>query len=261
LGQLRRFVQDPKALPEQARLALMAAEGSDWFWWFGDHFTTVFDLEFDRLFRNHLAQVFRAQGKAPLSILENPVRRPRLIEPEEQPTAFISPKIDGYRSSFFEWSGAGKFTPKTLGEAMYLGEQLIESVYFGFDLQNFYLRLDFKGLSCSDLSNRTWFKIFFTGYEQQVEVLLRPRAQDPTAALSLKRGARIWKGIEAGEVACAKILELKIPFQKMGFGLGEKVRFVVEWGEEELPRERVPLNGQLYFTVPDENFEQIMWQV
>ncbi len=261
LGQVRNFVSHPRDLPEEAREALLAAEGSDWFWWFGDHFTTIFDLEFDRLFRGHLAHVFRAQGKPLLSILENPVRRPRLIEPEEQPTAFISPRIDGHRSSFFEWSGAGKFTPKGLGEAMYLGERLIETLYFGFDLKNFYLRLDFKRRHCTELSPKVWFKIFFTGYEQQVEVFLRPKAPDPTQALSLKRGDQVWQGLEAGEVACAEILELKIPFKKLGFGLGEKVRFVVEWGEEDLPQERVPLNGQLYFTVPDENFEQIMWQV
>jgi alpha-amylase/alpha-mannosidase (GH57 family) len=63
LGRTRSYLGDLRNAPQEACEAMLAAEGSDWFWWYGDHFTSLFDLEFDRLFRNHLIQVFRALGK------------------------------------------------------------------------------------------------------------------------------------------------------------------------------------------------------
>ncbi|MBX3335201.1 MAG: glycoside hydrolase family 57, partial [Nitrospira sp.] len=47
--------------PDRAQAAwqeLYAAEGSDWFWWYGDDFGTDFKPEFDRLFRTHLRNVW-----------------------------------------------------------------------------------------------------------------------------------------------------------------------------------------------------------
>ena len=42
----------PSLPPERANAAwheLYAAEGSDWFWWYGDDFDTAYKEEFDRL--------------------------------------------------------------------------------------------------------------------------------------------------------------------------------------------------------------------
>ena len=44
--------------------ALYAAEGSDWFWWFGDDQDSGNDALFDDLFRMHLANTYRARGAA-----------------------------------------------------------------------------------------------------------------------------------------------------------------------------------------------------
>jgi alpha-amylase/alpha-mannosidase (GH57 family) len=43
-------------------LALLAAEGSDWFWWFGDDQDSGHDPDFDELFRLHLTTAYRALG-------------------------------------------------------------------------------------------------------------------------------------------------------------------------------------------------------
>jgi alpha-amylase/alpha-mannosidase (GH57 family) len=44
----------------RARRALLAAEGSDWFWWLGSDQDSRNDPEFDELFRAHLSEVYRA---------------------------------------------------------------------------------------------------------------------------------------------------------------------------------------------------------
>lgn len=49
--------------------ALLAAEGSDWFWWFGEDQDSGRDHEFDRLFRLHLTRAYELAGlRAPLEL-------------------------------------------------------------------------------------------------------------------------------------------------------------------------------------------------
>ena len=49
----------------QALDAILAAEGSDWFWWYGDDHSSAHDREFDDLFRHHLRRAYRAMGDEP----------------------------------------------------------------------------------------------------------------------------------------------------------------------------------------------------
>lgn len=62
LGRVRTAV-DGSVLTDRARLALYAAEGSDWFWWFGDDQNSGSDQEFDDLFRLHLSNTLRLAGR------------------------------------------------------------------------------------------------------------------------------------------------------------------------------------------------------
>ncbi len=261
LGRTRRIIASLEEAPPEAREALLAAEGSDWFWWYGEHFSSLFDLEFDRLFRNHLHQVFKALAKEPLLDLSQPIRRPRPVEPTEIPTAFITPHIDGRESFFFEWSGAGKYSQESLGEAMYLGESLLKTLYFGFDLQHFYLRLDFRKKFLEHLSQETVIKVILAGSKHQVNVYFKLKARDIQRSLKLEKGPYHLYGSQAGKIAFADILELAIPFENLGFVVGEKIYLHLEVWENGLMRERIPRSGCLVFMVPDENFEEVMWQV
>ncbi|HTQ04723.1 MAG TPA: glycoside hydrolase family 57 protein [Polyangiaceae bacterium] len=53
--------------------ALYAAEGSDWFWWFGEDQGSDWDAEIDELFRLHLRQAYRAAGLAAPASLAVPI--------------------------------------------------------------------------------------------------------------------------------------------------------------------------------------------
>ena len=62
LGNARAAIAAAGAMPETAPAAfdaLYLAEGSDWFWWFGDDQDSGNDDEFDDLFRTHLRNVYR----------------------------------------------------------------------------------------------------------------------------------------------------------------------------------------------------------
>ncbi len=81
LGRVRRdldqfLAQDDLTPPqvESARLAMMAAEGSDWFWWFGNDQTSPGgDIRFDDMFRKTLKTVYTALGKTPPAVLDSPI--------------------------------------------------------------------------------------------------------------------------------------------------------------------------------------------
>ena len=50
----------PMSAADRARESLFAAEGSDWFWWFGNDQESHNDAAFDELFRTHLKAVYAA---------------------------------------------------------------------------------------------------------------------------------------------------------------------------------------------------------
>ena len=59
----RIYTKEGKEEPadlQKARDYLMVAEGSDWFWWYGDDHYTPHGPEFDRLFRNNIKAAYKA---------------------------------------------------------------------------------------------------------------------------------------------------------------------------------------------------------
>jgi alpha-amylase/alpha-mannosidase (GH57 family) len=68
LGNLRDTLDRAGVTPGDAPAAfeaLYAAEGSDWFWWFGADQNSGHDEVFDELFRMHVANAYRAAGLEP----------------------------------------------------------------------------------------------------------------------------------------------------------------------------------------------------
>ncbi len=71
---------DP-ASREAAYRSLLAAEGSDYTWWYGEDHASDQDAEFDRLYRTHLGNVYRFLGREPPAFLERPIAGPGAVEP------------------------------------------------------------------------------------------------------------------------------------------------------------------------------------
>lgn len=96
LGLVRAHLDEVGATPEshpEAFESIYIAEGSDWFWWFGDDFVLPAgaDLMFDRLFREHLKSVYAALGETPPDFLESPVTREQIFWTREDPVRTIEP--------------------------------------------------------------------------------------------------------------------------------------------------------------------------
>ncbi len=72
----REALDEARATPTShpdAFEALYQAEGSDWFWWFGQDQDSGNDAAFDELFRMHLKNVYRGLGLDPPPDLDRPI--------------------------------------------------------------------------------------------------------------------------------------------------------------------------------------------
>ncbi|MCG3199323.1 MAG: hypothetical protein GHCLOJNM_03834 [bacterium] len=133
--------------PERLREAweeLYVAEGSDWFWWFGESQQSGQDALFDELFRLHLLRVHELIGRTPPRALLAPIEsRKGDGFPVADPQLPCPPTIDGSETHYYEWRAAARFDPVRSGGAMQqVSRTGVELVYFGVDKERFYLRVD-----------------------------------------------------------------------------------------------------------------------
>jgi alpha-amylase/alpha-mannosidase (GH57 family) len=122
--------------------SILAAEGSDWNWWFGPEHASANDAEFDALYRKHLAEVYRALGEPVPDVLARPIKRAPERARREVPMSYLTVKVDGRESNYFEWLGAGLYATDRRQSAMHGRAYVLGDLYYGFGPKNFYLRVD-----------------------------------------------------------------------------------------------------------------------
>ena len=121
------------------------AEGSDWFWWYGDDHSSALDGLFDHLFRKHLRNVYTLLGSDPPGSLFAPISRRRQKPLHSQPVSFSNVKVDG-RATYFEWIDAARYVcGNDRGTMTLVTRGLLESVWFGFDAERLLVRVDTEG--------------------------------------------------------------------------------------------------------------------
>jgi hypothetical protein len=260
-----RLLEVSPALPaDQAKAAwheLYAAEGSDWFWWYGDDFDTAYKEEFDRLFRTHLRNVWTLAGMAPPDLLNQPLCDVRRFQTRDQvtsPLSLLRPTLDGTVTDFFEWRGAGTINPNPPLGAMWKAEGLFTAICFGFDLEQLYLRLDpevsaFEGRSAN----------------VRIECLL----QTPTDSyrlevvrdhylLSQRRPDGSWQKISRSErIAWDQVLELALSFKELHLEEGQTLQMTLLVLDNGLEIARYPRHQPVTMTVPGPEFEATVWRV
>ena len=117
---------------ERAREAMLLAEGSDWFWWYGADQDSGQDDYFDAAFRSLLRQVYEALGEPVPDALSIPIVPPPAAEPATPFTGPFTPVLDG-RAAPAEWAPAARFE----GVAPPL-----QGLWLGADRTHLYARVD-----------------------------------------------------------------------------------------------------------------------
>jgi hypothetical protein len=235
------------------------AEGSDWFWWYGDEHSSAQDALFDYLFRKHLQNVYRLLGDVPPAELDRPInRRVHHRSLHSQPSALLEVKVDG-KLTFFEWVGAGCYTCVTERGTMAMGVRgPLKEVFFGFSLSDLFVRIDFESAAREILRNYDALRIGFVeplGWELSVVSPARPQQ----AVRLFRRGEEApAPGLRAG---IDQIVEVGLPFDALGIAINQPVRFYVELLQGRQSLDRAPREGTITLPRPSADFEQIMWHV
>ncbi len=140
-GMYEKGVYEPpdEAALAEAREQMYIAEGSDWFWWYGADQNSGDDQGFDQQFRDTLKQVYLALGETPPTWLSVPIIAAEPVPPEQTASGLISPTVDGVAGAS-EWANAGAYS--AAGGAMAGGSLPLDRLYYGFNAERFYLRLD-----------------------------------------------------------------------------------------------------------------------
>ncbi|MCB4203358.1 hypothetical protein LF845_00115 [Deferribacterales bacterium Es71-Z0220] len=128
---------------EEAEKFLHIAEGSDWFWWYGDDHYTVQAGTFDYLFRSNLINAYRLLNENVPGFLYEPIKKNgKSIQSISKPKNYIYPKVNGRIDSYFEYLGASRVNLKYDMSSMNVGESILTSLVWGFDERNFYFCLE-----------------------------------------------------------------------------------------------------------------------
>jgi len=232
------------------------AEGSDWNWWYGDeHYTETKDI-FDEIYRHHLMSVYFKIGKEPPTFLCIPITKiMREIRPETEPKGFIYPRIDGKVTGYFEWLEAGKFNLQRMGGSMHKSEGLISYLYFGFNRQSLFLRVDpyftpdkFEGI-----------KIQIQILEPKRVKILCNNLKERLAEVFVQEDEKWTKKEEIDTLAFDNILEIELPFSVIEVKQEEDILFFIEILKNSYLIERAPDTGFIKIHVPKPEFDKEMW--
>lgn len=268
LAEARRALDTPPAgLPgkalAQAREELFIAEGSDWFWWYGDDHSSDHDLEFDDLFRRHVRNVYRALEKpVPEELYVSNISTQPAMAPIDQPTGLISPVVDGEVTSYFEWIGAGFVEPAGAAGAMHqvAGDPArIQLIEFGVDLEALYLRVDLAGGAAQALREGLSVRVNFLK-PVGIRLGVRGARSHVEAALETRDPAGNWVASSAPVSAAAgSVLEARIPFAGLRVATHDPLAFIVGLHRDEAELEHHPSHRPIEIEVPDRQFGAINW--
>ncbi|MCX7017199.1 MAG: glycoside hydrolase family 57 protein [Candidatus Sumerlaeota bacterium] len=252
---------DPKATA-LARQSLFIAEGSDWNWWYGDDHDSGHDDKFDELYREHLTNAYRFLGLEPPSRLETPILRPRVTPGLATPRGLITPVFDGKATSYYEWFDAGVFDAARSRGAMHkTGGTRLSRLYFGFDLETLYIRIDLDG-------RRRWSLppfleaaiLIFARQTYRINVELA--GEKAVARLRREAPGRGWNDKGPVEsLAADRVLEVGVAFERLGLKGGDEFGLQVELREGDGQTERQPPHAPITLTAPDPDFEAKLWIV
>jgi alpha-amylase/alpha-mannosidase (GH57 family) len=225
-------VERPAPAPESedgyvAWRHILVAEGSDWFWWFGEHHHTELDYVWDTEFRQHLQEVYRSLGEPVPIRLHLPVLMAAGETALAPPGATIQPVIDGRLTDDDGWSGARPLAPDHPSTMQRADGMHIAEARFWWDSERLYLLLIPRD------------KADLPGLEIELQVTPADATAESEVSLALTEGGRVVAadsspGPLLGAVTGAweDVVEVAIPWATPFAGGGNEPVLTVRVGRE-----------------------------
>ena len=223
-----RAAQVPIEARDRALEELLIAEGSDWFWWYGDDHSSDHDADFDDLFRRHLRNVYAAlDAPIPEELFATNISTGATVSRLE-PSGHLEITLDGRDTSFLEWVGAVSPSLAHRSGAMHeiATTRLIADIRVGLSASGLCLRITGPAVALVAAGSAS------------VSLVL---ASDEVRVLPVERA---W-------TVAATTLEIQVPVDRLGAGLGMSLAFAIQLRDENGGiLEAVPHGGSWTIAIP-----------
>jgi alpha-amylase/alpha-mannosidase (GH57 family) len=255
--QLERHERGEANAPTDEQLsaafeALLMAEGSDWCWWFGPEHSSANDEEFDAFFRQLLSEAYQSLGSDAPDELAEPIKRK--LEPAHvtAPSAFLDVRVDGRESTYFEWLGAGLYSPDRQDSSMHGRVHWLHQFRYGFSSERFYIRVDFADGRPSALQDAE-FRITLRG-DEELRVVLHVREGKVCSQRVETKDSCLWGPQDMVMAACDRILEVSVARKLLRLGKRNSFSLVIALWEGGLPVDLLPAEGWFEVALGEDHF-------
>ncbi len=236
----------------QAFDALLAAEGSDWCWWFGADHSSANDAEFDAFYRKLLSEVYRSLGANAPDELAEPIKKQPVQAEILAPSAFLDVRVDGRESSYFEWMGGGLYLPQDRENAMHGRTRILRQIRYGFSDALFFVRLDVFPGALAPLRDAE-FRVTIRG-EEELRVVIRIAQGKMAGYIVESKDFCLLGPDEMVKVACDRILEISIDRKLLRLRGRNSFSLAVAVWEGGLPVDLLPAEGWLDVRLGPDHF-------
>jgi hypothetical protein len=245
---------------EEAWEELYVAEGSDWFWWFGESQTSSQDSLFDEMFRFHLVRVYELADLPVPAVLFSPVEPATSVRYARiDPHLPCPPAIDGRESHYYEWRAAERFEPGREGGAMQQAvRSKVAAIYYGVDESRFYLRVD--PLYAGRFSKTGWkWELRVTSpkpvrlrFVLDEEGMHTEKLLPPDPAETPQAGDLVWQraGDSLAQAAESLVFEAALTWELLESTEGETLSFFVGYPTGKNETELIPPLSSLCVVTP-----------
>jgi alpha-amylase/alpha-mannosidase (GH57 family) len=237
---------------KRAYESVLAAEGSDWCWWYGPEHASANDGDFDRIYRGHLTEVYNALGQQPPDVLAHPIKHVAVPARQEPASAFLDVRVDGRVSSYFEWLGAGLYSTDRRGASMHGGQNVLGELRYGFGPAHFYLRVDPIEESLANIPD---FQLRLTLWDaRETRITLSVLGGKAAGCIVEQAGVCLLQPQRLVAAACEKILEISVARALFDVRGRQDLLLSVALWSGGLPIDVLPMEGMLGIALGDENF-------
>ena len=247
------FVKEDSSNPniQYAKRELLIAEGSDWFWWYGEPNNSGQDFVFDYMFRERLKNVYIILGREYPEYLDTTLITTVEV-PFRHPLQSITPKMDGLNTSTEDWNNSGFLT--LLDGPVYRENKNVDKINFGCDNKNIYFRLHVNKSSgeisfvdrinqfyiytrnASNITNRAYIRlisktdnpypILLEKFEHELTLtLVSDTLYPPRLASVLHPNMWTLDNPDGIKIVFEDVIDVCIPFEKLGINPGDTVEF------------------------------------
>ncbi len=225
---------------ETAWRHVQVAEGSDWFWWFGDHHHTELDSVWDHEFRLRLQEVYRLLDQPVPPELLAPLAETLLLSAQTMPLGPVSAQIDGIITQPDEWGWAGFLAPDT-NAAMHPSTAVrVHGARFGWLHQRICLLVE---VDPSSLHEGLWIEVVTHQDGEADEIMMRVTLQDGGTAQvsSLRPGL----SPDRVQVAWKEVVEMSVQWDEFDPAAGRPAGLAVRVGLGQLTAQEFHSSGAL----------------